>query len=271
MRKTILSLLLGLTLVCTMLPTKVFAGFCRHPHQVGIDRYGCTTVLQCTECGQTFTDTNHNYGSYGDWSNYDATCHRRSASCSNCYDTVYQTEQHTLTTTYKDAFEGEHLVRQRCTVCKSTVSETYEAHADADSDGHCDLCDATMSFFSVTVPASLQIVMDENGTCSATEASIANNSSDSVVVSSVTVNAVNGWTLVPFGTNMAREYVDSKLIGFSILGAATTQTGTSETLQIGRKIGAAELYAVTCDAVVSATSQPIDEQGLELVFIVEWS
>jgi hypothetical protein len=49
----------------------------------------------------------------------------------------------------------------------------------------------------------------------ADNAVIVNNSTGTVAISGVTIQAENGWTLVPYSSNMANTKVDSKLIGFS--------------------------------------------------------
>ena len=41
------------------------------------------------------------------------------------------------------------------------------------------------------------------------------------------MKTVNGWTLVPYGTDMAHQKVDAKIIGFSIAGTQTRKTGTT--------------------------------------------
>ena len=61
---------------------------------------------------------------------------------------------------------------------------------------------------------------------------IVNRSTGAVKVSSLQVKTVNGWTLVPYGTDMAHQKVDAKIIGFSIAGTQTRKTGTTESLTL---------------------------------------
>ena len=61
---------------------------------------------------------------------------------------------------------------------------------------------------------------------------IVNRSTGAVKVSSLQIQAVNGWTLVPYGTDMAHQKVDAKIIGFSIAGTQTRNTGTTESLTL---------------------------------------
>ncbi len=107
----------------------------------------------------------------------------------------------------------------------------------------------------------------------ASDAQIVNRSTAEVCVSAVTVTAENGWTLVPYRRNMAEEKVDSRQIGFTINGAESTQTGAAESLSLGGawQIGKDAALPLTYSAVVSATSQPISEQVLTVVFVLKWA
>ena len=128
--------------------------------------------------------------------------------------------------------------------------------------------------FSLTVPTVLPLRVDENGEVYATEASIFNHSSGIVKISSVTLTGENGWTIVPYGTNMAAEKVDAKLVGLSLNQIETESAGPTETLALGEswRIFREDTLALTYDAVVSALSQPVtDEAILSAVFVVEWA
>ena len=127
--------------------------------------------------------------------------------------------------------------------------------------------------FSVTVPASFALTVSEQGEVySATGAEIANRSTDAVKVTSFTIAAENGWKLVPYRTEMADEKVDSKLIGFTLNDVETTVRGSSETLVPAGDwtVGMNGTLPLTYDAVVSALSQPVEEQVLSVVFVLEW-
>ncbi len=129
--------------------------------------------------------------------------------------------------------------------------------------------------FSVTVPANLSLSVAQDGTVYAgTNAEVVNNSTDAVEVTSLTIQANNGWSLVPYATNMAGEKVDSKKIGFSINGAATTKTGGEEALELSGNwtIQKGSTLPLDYTAKVSATSQPItDANVLTLVFVLDWA
>ena len=131
-----------------------------------------------------------------------------------------------------------------------------------------------MTRFSVTVPANLVLTVAKNGKVYApSNAAIVNNSTGAVTIKSITVTAANGWSLVPYSYNMAQAKVDSKQIGFTVNGAATTRNGNSETLNLsdGWQIAKGATLPLSYHAVVSATSQPINQQVLTIVFVVDWA
>ncbi|MFR8447946.1 MAG: InlB B-repeat-containing protein [Oscillospiraceae bacterium] len=67
--------------------------------------------VSCGVCGYSTTETGSHSYSYGSWSRYDETQHRRTKSCSACGDSGYE----------------------------------YADHTDANGDGKCDDCGATVS------------------------------------------------------------------------------------------------------------------------------
>ncbi len=78
--------------------------------------------------------------------------------------------------------------------------------------------------------------------------------------------------------NMANEKVDSKQIGFILGNAETTQSGNTEDLNLSGGFAESQ-WTITIDgtlpldydAVVSAMSEPIEEQVLTLVFVLDWA
>ena len=131
-----------------------------------------------------------------------------------------------------------------------------------------------ISVFSVTVPATLVLTVDERGEVYAADsAQVINRSTAAVQVTGVTVTAVNGWTLVPYDTDMAEEKVDSQLIGFSLNGVKTSRAGGSETLALSGNwtVSLGGTLPLSYDAVVSALSQPVDEQVASIVFVLAWA
>ena len=148
------------------------------------------------------------------------------------------------------------------TVFKEVASTTYYAHWE----------EATV--FSVVVPAVLPVTVDQNGKVYVSNAEIVNHSTAAVQVSSVTLTAENGWTLVPYASDMSHAKVDSNQIGFSIRDQKTTKTGDSEvfTLSSPWQIAEEESLTLSYDAVVSALSQPVTNANiLSVLFVVEWA
>ena len=148
------------------------------------------------------------------------------------------------------------------TVFKEVASTTYYAHWE----------EATV--FSVIVPAVLPVTVDQNGKVYVSNAEIVNHSTAAVQVSSVTLTAENGWTLVPYASDMSHAKVDSDQIGFSIRNQKTTKTGDSEvfTLSSPWQIAEEESLTLSYDAVVSALSQPVTNANILCVlFVVEWT
>ena len=148
------------------------------------------------------------------------------------------------------------------TVFKETAATTYYAHWEVTE------------LFSVTVPATLPLVVDESGKVYVASASIVNNSTGDVMVSSVSVTSKNGWKFVPYSTNMARAKVDAKQVGFKINSSETSKTGDSEvfTLAAPWTVKEADALSINYDAVVSAVSQPVTGQEImSVVFVLEWA
>ena len=378
-------------------------------------------TASCRTCGYSTTDYgNHSY-STGSWSKYSDTQHRRSKTCSDCGASTYDYADHSYSYgSWTKADDAQHKRTQTCSACK-TSSEEYADHVDANGDGKCDDCGATVSLtvtwdagsnggtidgkaaysetvqpnskptipaalpvkkgnsfkgwytaktggklyntvtsitasttfyaqfeankytvtwdlgtgqsetteqtygeklilpteptrknaeflgwfteatggtqvtandvftetadktyyahweitevFSVTVPVTLPLVVDESGEVHTGAAEIINASTGDVIVSSVSISTKNGWKLVPFVTDMAHEKVDAQLLGFQINDAQTSKTGNAETFALSAPWEIAEngRLPIVYDAVVSAVSQPVTEQDvLSIVFVVEW-
>ena len=145
----------------------------------------------------------------------------------------------------------------------------YKTDADSTYYAHWEITEV----FSVTVPVTLPLVVDESGEVHTGSAEIINGSTGAVVVSGVSISTKNGWQLVPFDTDMAHEKVDARLLGFKINDSETTKTGDAETFSLTSPWTIAEngKLPLSYDAVVSAVSQPVTEQDvLSVVFVLEW-
>ena len=146
---------------------------------------------------------------------------------------------------------------------------TYTTDSETTYYAHWEITE----IFSVTVPVTLPLVIDENGEVHTGSAEIINGSTGVVVVSSVSISTKNDWKLVPFNTNMAHEKVDARLLGFKINDSETTKTGDAETFSLLAPWEIAEnsRLPISYDAVVSAVSKAITEQEvLSVVFVLEW-
>lgn len=229
--------------------------------------------MTCRYCGYSDTQYASHSLSYGSWSSYSDTQHRRTGSCTTCSYSTTDYGAHTFSYgSWTDYSSTQHRRTKRCTSCAYS-SYDYADHVDSNGDGVCDGCEREMSRFSVTVPASLTVTVSEHGVVyTATGAGIVNNSSSAVQVSGVTLRAENGWTIVPYATNMAEQKVDSKRIGFALGGIQTAATGKSEQLTASSMtVSAGATLPVSYDAVVSASSAAINEQVLTIVFVVGWA
>ena len=230
--------------------------------------------MTCRYCGYSDTQYASHSLSYGSWSSYSDTQHRRTGSCTTCSYSTTDYGAHTFSYgSWTDYSSTQHRRTKRCTSCAYSGYD-YADHVDSNGDGVCDGCGREMSRFSVTVPASLTVTVSEHGVVyTATGAGIVNNSSSAVQVSGVTLRAENGWTIVPYATNMAAQKVDSRRIGFALGGMQTAATGKSEQLTgtASMTASAGATLPLSYDAVVSASSKAVNEQVLTIVFVVGWA
>ena len=148
-------------------------------------------------------------------------------------------------------------------------STTYKTDGETTYYAHWEITEV----FSVTVPVTLPLVIDESGEVHTGTAEIINASTGEVVVSSVGISTKNGWQLVPYTTDMAHAKVDAKQLGFKINDAQTSKTGDAETFALSSPWEITEngRLPISYDAVVSAVSKAITEQEvLSVVFVLEW-
>lgn len=222
-------------------------------------------------CGYSGTETASHSFTNGNWTYASTTSHSRSRTCSCGYSTT-ETAAHSFTSGTWSKDDTQHWRTNTCACGHST--EESGAHADTNSDGYCDTCSYLMARFSVTVPAVMNLTLSKDGQIyAATNATITNNSTGAVTVSEVKLTADNGWTIVPYDTNMADERVDTKLIGFKVNDAESLYSGYTENLTLSSDwdIAKSDSISLEYDAVVSATSEAIDEQVLTVVFVLNWA
>lgn len=232
-------------------------------------------TLTCSDCGYVkYEYVAHNM--YIDsYTSQNADRHSCVPKCSDCTYSYNLNEPHTFNPkdyTYEVIDKDRHLFIKPCEKC-SYVYEVREYHEDSDSDCYCDDCGYLMTKFSVTVPTTMVLTMGTDGEVYApSDVVIVNNSTAAVSVTKADVSARNGWNIVPYSTNMANEKVDAKKIGFKMNGIQTDSSGTTDSLSYNNSwiIEKDTSSSVVYDAVVSATSSPIDEQVIEIVYIVDW-
>ena len=229
-------------------------------------------AMSCSDCGySSYEYTSHSL-THGSWKSNDSSQHYRTVSCSTCGYSTTEYASHSLSYgTWTEYSDTQHSRTNSCSCGYSTTE--YGSHSDTDNDGECDFCGYGMSYFSVTVPAVMMLAVSETGeVTAATNAVIINNSSAAVVVSDVTILSADGWTIVPYETNMADEKVNANLIGFRIENIRTTNYSDSESFAGNWTVDSGDKLPLTYDAVVSAASHAItDEQVLTVIFVIEWA
>ena len=128
----------------------------------------------CSDCGETLTETTANHSfSYGSWSNYSDSQHRRTKTCTDCGYSDYDYASHSLSYgSWQNYSDSQHRRTKTCTTCNysgydySSHSFTYgawssisdsehqrtkkcscgysstekSAHKDNNNDGKCDDC-----------------------------------------------------------------------------------------------------------------------------------
>ena len=102
-------------------------------------------TASCRTCGYSTTDYgNHSY-STGSWSKYSDTQHRRSKTCSGCGASTYDYANHSYSYgSWMSDSETRHKRTKTCSACGDSGYE-YADHTDANGDGKCDDCGATVS------------------------------------------------------------------------------------------------------------------------------
>lgn len=233
-----------------------------------------TRTKRCKDCdyGWGYTDYHH-FTTDPYYEQYSEDEHKKINPCDECEYEKETLEAHSFTasTVYTQFSESQHQVTQSCVCGEKHFS--YADHVDQNSDCYCDKCGYLMTKFSVTVPTTMVLTMGTDGEVYApSDVVIVNNSTAAVLVKKADINTRNGWNIVPYSTNMANEKVDSKKIGFKMNGIQTDSAGTTDSLSYNNSwiIEKDKSSAVVYDAVVSATSTPIDEQVIEIVYIVDW-
>lgn len=220
-------------------------------------------------CGYSYSEGEDHDFTYGTWTSISDSEHQRSMTCDCGYSGTEYTDHNLVISDWKNYSDTQHFRSISC-VCGYSLDE-YAEHADTDDDGGCDNCTYITSRFSVTVPAFMTMVVSGDGEVyAATNAEIVNNSTAPIAVTDITITTDNGWTLVPYNTDMANEKVDSRQIGFILNGTDGFDVILAND---GRWIAEKDsAIPLSYDAVVSATSEILtDEQVLTVIFVIGWA
>lgn len=102
-------------------------------------------TVSCRTCGYSTTDYGSHSYSTGAWSKYSDTQHRRSKTCSGCGASTYDYADHSYSYgSWVSDNETQHKRTKTCSACGDSGYE-YADHTDANGDGRCDDCGATVS------------------------------------------------------------------------------------------------------------------------------
>ena len=225
----------------------------------------------CTICNHGITYySKHSYNnSQNVYTDISDTQHHVAQTCTACSWLNEYDEDHTFTTTCEPVSDTRHKFTSTC-ICGHT-NTSYGDHHDDDNDCYCDDCGYLMTRFSVTVPATLSLVMDKDGNVyTPTNAVITNNSTAAVKVTGISLTPKNGWTVVPYSTNMANQKVNSHKIGLKLRDSQSV-SGNTMPITGNWYISKGSNLPLTYSAVVSATSQPIfGTNVLDVTFVIDW-
>lgn len=139
---------------------------------------------------------------------------------------------------------------------------------------------ADAAIFNVTVPTSIAVRINSDGsvTCPS-DVKIVNNSTAAVKVSAIEMRK-GTWSLVPFTTDMSVERVDANKFGFSMTAggntAKTTSSADSQTLTHSAASWTTEKSAtlpIQCSAVASAVSKATTSSSTaaSIIFTLTWA
>ena len=102
-------------------------------------------TASCRTCGYSTTDYGNHSFTTGSWSKYSDTQHRRSKTCSGCGASTYDYANHSYSYgSWVSDSETQHKRTKTCSACGDSGYE-YADHTDANGDGKCDDCGATVS------------------------------------------------------------------------------------------------------------------------------
>ena len=130
--------------------------------------------------------------------------------------------------------------------------------------------DVASRTFRVTVPSVLPIWVDsDNNVTVANNAKIRNLSEGPVDVTNVSVEADNGWSLVPFNTDFKKVPVDTKQYGMTMYGDDVVD---GVDLSLFDRIDGSDEISVVYDGSVAIQQRDINKADIgHVVFTVAWA
>lgn len=131
--------------------------------------------------------------------------------------------------------------------------------------------DAETARFSVTVPTSLPVWVDaDGGVIVADNAKIVNNSLGPVKVKGVSIQGLNGWSLLDYSQDTKSLPVDSKQAGFILNGDQTTSSSLVFNHENWPVILSNSEQLITYNSNIVPQSQAIQEEIAQVVFTIGW-
>lgn len=160
------------------------------------------------------------------------------------------------------------------------AADTQTVSSDGGSATTTVTLTADAAIFNVTVPTSIAVRINSDGsvTCPS-DVKIVNNSTAAVKVSTIEMRK-GTWSLVPFTTDMSVERVDANKFGFSMTAggntAKTTSSTDSQTLTHSASSWTIEKSAnlpIQCSAVASAVSKATTSSSTaaSIIFTLTWA
>lgn len=160
--------------------------------------------------------------------------------------------------------------------CTAFAADIATAGGTGSSDVLLTVADGAT--FNVTVPMNLPISVASDGTVTvATDAKVINNSHGQVQVTNVEIAGANDWTTVDFATDMTKEKVGTKKLGFKINNDVTGEDGSLGFTQAnfpvmdGVNDSDSDEMAITYDAKLPAQKTALaGTKVADVTFTVDW-
>lgn len=239
-----------------------------------------TLLRRCLECGEEYEETSaHN--SVTQYMENGPDAHSKRVYCDRCGLDLepIRTEPHTFsygtyTMTLSEDGEPIHTRYRDCHFCRYSDREEGP-HADLDHNGSCDVCDGDLYRMSVTLPTDFPLALAPDGSVANVPGEIRNGSDCRIEIVSVELRCENGWTAVPYLTDMAFEKVDAKEIGVRLSDAESITAGSSVRLSLpasGWLVPSGASFPLELCPKVTAVSEPVSGARVaSFVFTVRFS